>query len=94
MEDDKEVSLQDLGTASWTSENTVPLPEREDKSLHVLVEESDLKCPISNGLWLLDQLVQTLARDGTVALLINVDATSGPGRLAIDKDPESDRRTT
>src|SRR6516164_7638132 len=63
--------------------------EREGESFHAQAKELDCELSIGDGLWLPNQLVQTLFGDGTVALLVNVDAVSRAWRLSIDQDAKS-----
>lgn len=68
--------------------------ECKDKSLYARIEKFDLELPISNRLWLSDQLVEPLLGHCTVSLLVNVNAVSRARQLSIEAHAKAHRRSS
>src|SRR5262245_35984022 len=63
--------------------------ERAHEGLHAVIEKLEFALPIDDGFRLPDQLIETLLGDRADTLLVDVDAMTGTGRLAIDEDAKS-----
>ena len=66
------------------------LAEREHEGLDARLGEGDLERPVGDRAALADQLVQPLLIDYALALLVDVEAVSLAGRLAVDEHMERD----
>jgi protein-disulfide isomerase len=64
------------------------LAEREHVGLDAGGVKADLEGAIGDRSRLANQLIQTLLDYGSVSLLVDVEPTSGAGRLAVDQHPE------
>src|SRR5215471_14764757 len=61
----------------------------ERERLHTGVQEFNLKQPIDDRLRLPDQLIQALFDDGAIALVADIAALPGPGRLTVNRDAKT-----
>ena len=58
--------------------------EREHKSFSSSVEKFDVELPVSNRLWLSNELIEPLFNDCAVTLRINIVSVSSERQLLID----------
>jgi len=65
--------------------------EREHKYFGAGVEKFDVELPVSNRLWLSNELIESLFDDCAVTLRINIASVSSERRLLIDEHAESHR---
>jgi hypothetical protein len=65
--------------------------EREHKSFRSGIEKFDLELPVGNGLWLSNELIESLFDNYAVTLRINIASVSSERRLLIDEHAEAHR---